>query len=307
MKGKRKLTPRGAVWAGLLATPVLIVAVVAAIGVAVAPAGPSHERNGRGRSRHDSTVTHASTGRRVARSRRTGPRHEWSRPSRIRCRPGRALRRPQKERWCRWRSRPARPAPSPGHFRAVSLCPRRRRRISRLRQQPQHTPYHDFIPYTRWSLIGRYAKFPNFAVLKMFFSQDHDGNGSLSNFVCSASSMGPDEAWTAGHCVSNNLSGAGANAGFSTNVLVCPVYDNGINPAHGCWGADTVVTLIAYRNGGNGNVDFGAIDTSAHRNRGSRSDRCPHRVARVRRGTRAETSTGSRMGYPQGHRSPAAR
>ena len=74
------------------------------------------------------------------------------------------------------------------------------------------------IPYTRWSLIGRYDKFPNYAILKMFFSQDHDGNGTGSNFVCSASSMGPDEAWTAGHCVTNNLSGAGVNAGWSYNV-----------------------------------------------------------------------------------------
>ena len=39
MKGKRRLTSRRAVWAGLLATPVLI-AIVAAIGVAAAPAGP---------------------------------------------------------------------------------------------------------------------------------------------------------------------------------------------------------------------------------------------------------------------------
>ena len=41
MKGKRKLTPRGAVWAGLLATPVLVVGRRGRIGVAVAPAGPS--------------------------------------------------------------------------------------------------------------------------------------------------------------------------------------------------------------------------------------------------------------------------
>ena len=76
----------------------------------------------------------------------------------------------------------------------------------------------------------------------MFFSQDHDGNGAGSNFVCSASSMGPDEAWTAGHCVTNNLTGAGFNAGWSYNVLVCPVYDNGVHPAHGCWGADSLTS-----------------------------------------------------------------
>ena len=47
---------------------------------------------------------------------------------------------------------------------------------------------------------------------------------------------------------------------------MCPVYDNGIHPAHGCWSTDgfNVVALTAYRNGGNGNVDFGAIDTAAN-------------------------------------------
>ena len=89
-----------------------------------------------------------------------------------------------------------------------------------------------------------------------------------SNFVCSASSMGPDEAWTAGHCVSNNPGRQpGFNDGFSYNVLVCPVYDNGFHPAHGCWGGDQVLTLIAYRNGGNGNVDFGGDRHLGQRNR----------------------------------------
>lgn len=136
--------------------------------------------------------------------------------------------------------------------------------VPQMSQEPQDTPYHDFIPYTRWSTIGRYDKFPNYTVLKMFFAQDHDGDGTGSNFVCSASTMGPDEAWTAGHCVTNNLNGAGFNSGWSYNVQVCPVYDNGIHPAHGCWTADDVVSLNTYRNGGNGNVDFGAIDTSAN-------------------------------------------
>ena len=174
-----------------------------------------------------------------------------------------ALRLPQKERWCRWRSRPGAPGAVAGALPGGVALPAPASQDLASSPQPQHTPYHDFIPYTRWSLIGNYAKFPNFTVLKMFFSQDHDGNGSLSNFVCSASSMGPDEAWTAGHCVSNNLSGSRSKRRLLDNVLVCPVYDNGVSPTHGCWGADSVVTLIAYHNGGNGNVDFGGIDTSA--------------------------------------------
>ena len=260
MKGKRKLTPRGAVWAGLLATPVLVVAVVAAIGVAVAPAGPSTAAAPAATAASMEVVSHAS--------RQTVAEVEAY--------------------WTEARMEAAQPYPMPTQSGAPTtaagtLIPMAEPTgpaialagalpngtplsapVPQTSQEPQDTPYLDFIPYTRWSTIGRYDKFPNWTVLKMFFSQDHDGNGSLSNFVCSASSMGPDEAWTAGHCVTNNLTGAGANAGFSTNIQVCPVYDNGVHPSHGCWGSDTVWTLSAYRNGGNGNVDMGAIDTSAN-------------------------------------------
>ncbi len=262
MKGKRKLTPRGAVWAGLLATPVLVVAVVAAIGVAVAPAGPSSTSTTAAVAADMTTVTQAS--------RQTLAQVEayWTEARVEQAAPYPMPTRTGSPSTAEGTLVPmAEPTGAPGAVAGALpggvALPAPASQDLASSPQPQHTPYHDFIPYTRWSLIGNYAKFPNFTVLKMFFSQDHDGNGSLSNFVCSASSMGPDEAWTAGHCVSNNLSGAGANAGFSTNVLVCPVYDNGVSPTHGCWGADSVVTLSAYHNGGNGNVDFGGIDTSA--------------------------------------------
>ena len=229
MKGKRKLTPRGAVWAGLLATPVLVVAVVAAIGVAVAPAGPSSTSTTAAVAADMTTVTQAS--------RQTLAQVEayWTEARMEQAEAYPMPTRTGSPSTAEGTLVPmAEPTGAPGAVAGALpggvALPAPASQDLASSPQPQHTPYHDFIPYTRWSLIGNYAKFPNFAVLKMFFSQDHDGNGSLSNFVCSASSMGPDEAWTAGHCVSNNLSGAGANAGFSTNVLVCPVYDNGVQP-----------------------------------------------------------------------------
>jgi V8-like Glu-specific endopeptidase len=256
VKGKRKLTPR--VWAGLLATPVLAIAVVFALGVAGATAGPGG-LSAPAATAADMTVVHNPTRQTVAEVAAywTEARMEQAQPYPMPTRSGapstaEGTLTPMAE-----------PTGAPGAVAgALPGGAPLGTAVPETSTEPQHTPYHDFIPYTRWSLIGRYDKYPNWTILKMFFSQDHDGNGTLSNFVCSASTMGPDEAWTAGHCVTNNLSGAGANAGFSTNVLVCPVYDNGVHAANGCWGSDTVVTLTAYRNGGNGNLDFGAIDTS---------------------------------------------
>ena len=55
-----------------------------------------------------------------------------------------------------------------GADRRARLCarstPRRHllgvAQVPEASQEPQHTPYHDFIPYTRWSLIGRYDEVP---------------------------------------------------------------------------------------------------------------------------------------------------
>lgn len=259
MKGKRKLTPRGAVWAGLLATPVLIVAVVAVLGVAVAPADSNSPAAPTASGVDMQVVTAPSTRQTLAELQAfwTPARMAAAEPYPMPTRSGPS-------------SIPegtlipmAEPTGEPGAVAGAlpGGTPLSTTAPEPVSQAPQHTPYQGFIPYTRWSLIGRYDKFPNFAIAKMFFQQDTDGNGTVDGtFVCSASSMGPDEVWTAGHCVSNNV-GTGANAGFSSNILVCPVFDNGSNPAYGCWGGLSV-TLSAWRAGGGGNVDFGAVDTS---------------------------------------------
>ena len=261
MKGKRKLTPRRAVWAGLLATPVLAIAVVFALGVAGATAGPN-TANTAAAAADVTPVTHAArqTVAQVA-AYWTPERMAAAEPYPMPTRSGSP-------------STPAgtlipmaEPSGEPGAIAGglpggVALPQPASQEIGSS-QEPQHHPYLTQVPYTRWSTIGRYDKFPNYAVLKMFFSQDHDANGSVSSFVCSASVVSPDSAWTAGHCLSNNT-GLGADLGWSTNVLVCPVYDNGFVHGHGCWGWDLIAVPAAWRAGGGGNVDWGGIDTSAN-------------------------------------------
>jgi len=258
VKGKRKLTLRGAVWGGLLATPVLIVAVVATIGVAVAPAGPSSPA-ARAASADLDAVSQAAP-QTVAQTEAywTPARIAQAAPYPMPNQPGANASTPEGT-LIPMAEATGTPGTSPGALPNGTALGATAPDTS---QTPQTTPYHEFIPYTRWSLVGRYTKFPNSAILKMFFSQDIDGNGtSDGNFVCSASSMGPDEAWTAGHCVSNNL-GTGVNNGYSTNVMVCPSFDIIVDVTIGCWGADELWTLAAWRAGGGGNVDMGAIDTS---------------------------------------------
>ena len=258
MKGKRKLTPRR--WAGLLATPVLALAVVFALGVAGATAGPGDPSAPAATAADMTAVSHASQQTMAeVEAYWTEARMEQAQPYPMPTQSG-------SPSTAEGTLVPmAEPTGEPGAVSGMLpggvKLPEPASQVITSTTQPQHTPYHDFIPYTRWSLIGRYDKYPNFAILKMFFSQDHDGNGTVDNFVCSASTVGVHAAWTAGHCVTNNLSGAGANGGWSSNVLVCPVYDNGVHPAHGCWAWAQLHTLAAYQNGGNGNVDFGGVST----------------------------------------------
>ena len=175
MKGKRKLTPRGAVWAGLLATPVLVVAVVAAIGVAVAPAGPSTAAAPAATVASTEVVSHASR-QTVARGRGVLDRgtHGGSAAVSDAYAVGRADD----------RSRNARPDGG-----ADRLTDRRTRCVAErncARQLgsryvtgaaghpvPRLHPVHPLVDRSGDTTSSRTS-----TVLKMFFSQDHDGNGS---------------------------------------------------------------------------------------------------------------------------------
>jgi V8-like Glu-specific endopeptidase len=257
---KERLTGKRAVWFGLLGTPVLLVAAITLIGVTAGSAGPSTPalQAGSTLSADGVTVSHVTA---------LGS--------------GQQTLAELQAYWTPERMANAKPYPMESSSAAssaegsVESIPQSSGSLKGLWQRPDGSvqvtdlsqpnsagaltePYHGAIPYTQWQWFGRYlrnvpAGSPNLAISavhKMFFTQ----NGS--NFVCSSSTIGVDGAWTAGHCVSD-----GSNT-FSTNVLVCPSYDNGINPTAGCWGADTLWTLVAWHTTGNLDEDMGGIDTS---------------------------------------------
>lgn len=125
-------------------------------------------------------------------------------------------------------------------------------------------------PFQRWTWFGRYTTYPTGTYAKVFFQQDHDGNGTLSSFVCSGEVFHSDVVHTAGHCVNNGLNGAGANGGWSGNVLVCPSWRNQsggqANPAIGCWADESLATSNAWFSMGNPggfDRDWGAIRTAS--------------------------------------------
>jgi V8-like Glu-specific endopeptidase len=120
-------------------------------------------------------------------------------------------------------------------------------------------PFHSDPPFDRWQYFARYdpnspGGGTNLAAsvqAKMFFTQ------GTSNFVCSASTIGQDAVWTAGHCVST---GTGS---FSTNVLFCPSHDNGAPlPGVGCWAAESLVVSAVFHTTGQFDYDLGAADVA---------------------------------------------
>jgi V8-like Glu-specific endopeptidase len=120
-------------------------------------------------------------------------------------------------------------------------------------------PFHAPIPFSRWQYFAKYnpnspGGGTNIAAstqAKMFFTQ----NGG--NFVCSASVIGPDAVWTAGHCVNDG------SETFSTNVLFCPSHDNGAPlPGVGCWAAESLVTSAVWHFSGDLDYDVGAADVA---------------------------------------------
>ncbi len=100
-------------------------------------------------------------------------------------------------------------------------------------------------PFDRYNIAaGDYKLFPHKATGKLFFTQ----NGG--SFVCSASSVGNDAIWTAGHCVSD---GAGH---FSSNLVFVPAYQNG-NAPYGRFDCNAIIVFSAWHSGGSLSRDSG--------------------------------------------------
>ena len=116
------------------------------------------------------------------------------------------------------------------------------------------SPYNHPPPYTRLQNFGDYIIYPYRTVGKLFFS---DG---VSNFVCSASSIGNNAVWTAGHCV-NTGGGAGPPSSFYQNFMYIPGYKDGqpLKPALVWDSWFTVFTTSGWANDGNLAFDHGGI------------------------------------------------
>lgn len=95
-------------------------------------------------------------------------------------------------------------------------------------------------PYTTHEVIPDYQTYPYRTVGKLFFKR----NGRT--FVCSASSIGSNAIWTAGHCLH---SGNGSSDGWAEDAVFVPAYKDG-NAPFGQWPVKTKYVRTAwYRNG----------------------------------------------------------
>jgi hypothetical protein len=258
---KRRLSPRGAVWTGILATPVVLIAVVAIIAVATAPAGSKQTGPGSGPVATGPANSVNGSPRVVGGVAQTSEAIAayWT-PARM------AAATPKEAVYSGNDSSSSTAAPTSGQpMKGEGFAPASTRLpgadlpaspANMSTAEPQSVPYHTAIPFTRFEWYPKYLVYPISTVAKMFFTQDG------VNYVCSASSIAQDAAWTAGHCVNNGAAANTINGGFSYNVLVCPSYDAGVNAQRGCWGSDGLWTLTAYTISGAGNDDMGIINTT---------------------------------------------
>lgn len=108
--------------------------------------------------------------------------------------------------------------------------------------EPQATSggYNYPPPFTRYEVFTPYTQVPYRAMGKLFFKRGG------RNFVCSASSVGNNAIYTAGHCLH---SGNGKSSGWATNVVFVPAYRDGKAP-YGQWQARQLFVRTAwYKNG----------------------------------------------------------
>jgi hypothetical protein len=251
---RRKMTGRKAVWTGLLATPALIVAAVTLVGVTAGSAGPTTSAAPSATSQANGVVTVVNT------QSLDEVKAYWTAERMASARPHPAeLKAESAGTDGHVQSIPVADAPFVGLMMQANGTATQRSLEAASSPGALTEPFHGPIPYTQFQWFGRYlrntgAGSPNLPISaqhKLFFTQ----NGL--NFVCSSSSIGPDAAWTAGHCLSDGSST------FSTNMLMCPSYDSaqgGVNPTAGCWSWDSATVNSTWHTTGDLDYDFGGIN-----------------------------------------------
>jgi hypothetical protein len=259
---KPRLTDKRAVWLGLVATPVLVVAAVATIGVAGSSAGPTTSKATP--TADSAVVVHRET---VSAA---GVYAYWT-PQRMAAAEAMVNAMPSSAGKPEIAGDTATGPPgfaggvTPSGQQIEAPSPTEIPSQTSGGQLPADGSYPGPMATFKW--YPRYLTHPQGTVGKMFFDQDHDGNGTLSSFACSAAVIktGPrnDAVLTAGHCVNSGRHGEGANQGWSTNILFCPSYLNGPNPARGCWAGDgNVLTHQSWIDDHLFDVDYGWFGTA---------------------------------------------
>jgi hypothetical protein len=258
----RKLTGKRAVWLGLVATPVLVVAAVATIGVAGSSAGPTTAAQVPGITADGLTVVRQETANAAAIQALWTPERMASAQPMYKTMAagaaepeiaGNSATGPPGLVGGMTQSGQPLPAASPTGIPQTSGG-----------ELPADGPYPG--PKASFKWYPKYTQYPQGTVGKMFFDQDHDGNGTYSSFACSGSVIfvvRVDVVQVAGHCMHNGLNGAGAGLGWSTNILFCPSYLNGVNAARGCWAWDgTGYVRTPWFTNGSFDTDWGYFRTA---------------------------------------------
>jgi len=104
-------------------------------------------------------------------------------------------------------------------------------------------------PFTRFENFDSYQEFPYSTIGVLFFSQRG------FDYRCSATVVGENALWTAGHCVHD---GSDEPEGWSENVIFVPAYKNGSEP-FGHWDYFDLVTRVAWYSAGELRFDIGGV------------------------------------------------
>jgi len=241
---KPKLTGRRAVWAGIVGTPFLLIAALVTLGVAAAtPAGQSSAK----------TAAPAANGKLVSHNAATGSAGSvaayWTTAKMAAAKPVKPLAAARSTAPTASVAATGVPSTSPGFVapgmsQGPSGGPSPAQGVS-----SQSECYHCPIPFTRYYYYARYRSYPVSTVGKLFFSNDG------GNYVCSGSVIGDHTVWTAGHCLANT---DGTHL-FSTNLLFCPSYNAGVNPAVGCWSGIQSWTWSPWKDANSFEWDMGGL------------------------------------------------
>lgn len=107
--------------------------------------------------------------------------------------------------------------------------------------QAEQGGYSYPAPYTSYPIFDDYRVWPYCTIGKLFFKRD---GGS---YVCSATSIGNNAIWTAGHCLH---SGNNSASGWATDVVFIPAYRNRETPL-GQWKVKQLFTSKRWYEKGN--------------------------------------------------------